>query len=94
MESRLITPNTPQNQKIKYAWLRYKNLPRDVAKKLCRRTRMPDEFYEDLEKYFFYEQGRLILDKNPKITAKLCDKLLTFTRKRVIMELEGLHGSV
>ena len=50
------------NNRIKYAWLRYWKYSTEDAKRLSQRQEMPLGFYEDLDKWFFYENGRLILD--------------------------------
>lgn len=55
-------PNTLANQRVKYAWYRYKGLPIPLAKKLSRKSGVPPELIDDLDKWFYYEDGRLTRD--------------------------------
>jgi len=58
----MTTQPSAHNNRIKYAWLRYWKYSTEDANRLSRREEMPLGFYEDLDKWFFYENGRLILD--------------------------------
>ncbi len=73
----MIIKNTPHNQCIKYAWLRYKGYTREEARILCQRVEMPEAFYQDLDSYFFYVRGKLVRDVTDGSVNNLYDILLT-----------------
>lgn len=50
------------NQRLRYAWYRYRGMPIATAKRLSHSTQMPAAWYSDLERWFFYSAGKLTPD--------------------------------
>jgi len=58
----MTTPPSAQNNRIKYAWLIWTGYSPEEARRLAKRVKMPPQFYLDLERWFFYHEGRLYFD--------------------------------
>jgi len=72
---------TAKNNKVKYAWYRYRGYSPGQAKLLAQRTETPQEFYDDLEKWFFYQNGQLELDPTDGEINKSIKSLEFFSKK-------------
>ena len=74
-----ITP-TAHNNRIKYAWYRWRGLPSSAAKRLSQHIAMPPEFYVDLDRWFYYQQGQLKLDPTNGQDNSKAQKLENFAK--------------
>jgi len=65
-----ISPSA-HNNRTKYAWCKWAGYSTKDAKLLSQRAKMPLQFYADLEKWFFYRDGRLYFDPSAGKTHDL-----------------------
>ncbi len=67
--------DTPRNRRLKYAWLKYAGYNRTQARTTSRSELMPAQFYDDLERWFFYKHGQLIPDQSDGEVNKLVEAI-------------------